>query len=60
MKPSMENEAGASKLILMLILILVLAGSIYYAYIRNASLRGAFHSVKESTQDATTTSSRPW
>src|ERR1017187_4113092 len=56
MKLSMKNEAGASKLILMLILMLVLAGSIYYAYTRNASLRGAFHSVKESTQDATTTS----
>jgi hyperosmotically inducible protein len=56
MKPSMKNEAGASKLILMLILMLVLAGSIYYAYTRNASLRGAFHSVKESTQDATITS----
>src|ERR1017187_9903123 len=56
MKLSMKNEAGASKLILMLILMLVLAGGIYYAYTRNASLRGAFHSVKESTQDATTTS----
>ena len=56
MKLSMKNEAGASKLILILILMLVLAGSIYYAYTRNASLRGAFHSVKESTQDATTTS----
>ena len=56
MKLSMKNEVGASKLILMLILMLVLAGSIYYAYTRNASLRGAFHSVKESTQDATTTS----
>jgi hyperosmotically inducible protein len=52
----MKNETGASKLILMLILMLVFAGSIYYAYTRNASLRGAFHSVKESTQDATTTS----
>ena len=30
MKPSMKNETGASKLILMLILMLVLAGSIYF------------------------------
>jgi len=52
----MKNQAGASKLILMLILLLVLAGSIYYAFTRSASLQGAFHSVKESTQDATTTS----
>jgi hyperosmotically inducible protein len=40
----------------MLILLLVLAGSIYYAFTRNESLRGAFDSAKESTQDATTTS----
>ena len=56
MERSMKNEAGASRLILMLILILVLAGGIYYAYTRNASLQGAFHSMKESTEDATTTS----
>jgi hyperosmotically inducible periplasmic protein len=53
---SMKNEAGASRLILLLILILVLAGGFYYAYTRNASLQGAFHSMKESTEDATTTS----
>jgi len=29
---------------------------VVYAYTQSASLRGAFHSVKESTQDATTTS----
>src|ERR1700676_2858550 len=52
----MKNETGASRLILMLILLVVLAGGIYYAYTQNASLQGAFHSVKESTEDATTTS----
>ena len=52
----MKNQAGASKPVLMLILVLVLAGGIYYAYMRNASMQDAFHSVKESTQDATTTS----
>ena len=56
MESSMKNETGASRLILMLILLVVLAGGIYYAYTRNASLQGAFHSVKESTEDATTTS----
>jgi hyperosmotically inducible protein len=56
MKASAKIEKGASKTILMLILILILAGGIYYAYTQSASLRGAFHSVKESTQDATTTS----
>src|ERR1700691_5201184 len=55
MQRSMKRETGASKLFLMLILVLVLAGGIYFAYTRNASLLGAFHSVKESTEDATTT-----
>jgi osmotically-inducible protein OsmY len=57
MKSSTKIEKGASKTILLLILMLVLAGGIYYAYTQSASLRGAFHSVKESTQDASTTSS---
>src|SRR5579872_5825366 len=52
----MKKQAGTSKPILMLILILVLVGGLYYAFTRNAALRDAFHSVKESTQDATTTS----
>ena len=56
MKSSTKIEKGASKTILLLILALVLAGGIYYAYTQSASLREAFHSVKESTQDATTTS----
>ena len=56
MKSSTKIENGASKTIVMLVLTLVLAGGIYYAYTQSASLRGAFHSVKESTQDATTTS----
>src|ERR1700686_4849453 len=56
MGSSTKIEKGASKTILMLILVLILVGGIYYAYTQSASLRGAFHSVKESTQDATTTS----
>src|ERR1700681_4021287 len=56
MKSSTKIEKGASKTILMLILMLVLVGGMYYAYTQSATLRGAFHSVKESTQDATTTS----
>jgi hyperosmotically inducible protein len=56
MKPTTKIEKGASKTILMLILMLILAGGVYYAYTQSASLRGVFHSVKESTQDATTTS----
>jgi hyperosmotically inducible protein len=56
MEASAKIEKGASKTILMLILMLILVGGIYYAYTQSASLRGGFHSVKESTQDATTTS----
>ena len=56
MKSTTKIEKGASKTILMLILMLILAGGVYYAYTQSASLRGVFHSVKESTQDATTTS----
>src|SRR5580692_7959726 len=56
MKSSTKIEKGAGKTILMLILMLILIGGIYYAYSQSASLREAFHSVKESTQDATTTS----
>jgi hyperosmotically inducible protein len=56
MKSSTKIEKGAGKTILMLILMLILVGGIYYAYSQSASLREAFHSVKESTQDATTTS----
>ena len=56
MKASAKIEKGASKTILMLILMLILIGGIYYAYTQSASLRGVVYSVKESTQDATTTS----
>src|SRR4029077_20304626 len=56
MESSTKIEKGASKTILMSILVLILVGGAYFAYTQSASLRGAFHSVKESTQDATTTS----
>jgi hyperosmotically inducible protein len=56
MKASAKIEKGASKTIFLLILLLILVGGAYYAYTQSASFRGAFHSVKESTQDATTTS----
>jgi hyperosmotically inducible protein len=53
---SKKNQAGAGRLALMLILILVLAGGVYFAYTQSPSMRGALQSVKESTEDATTTS----
>src|ERR1700694_2533965 len=56
MKSSTKIERGGSRTILMLVLVLVLVGGIYFAYTQSATLRGAFHSVKESTEDATSTS----
>jgi hyperosmotically inducible periplasmic protein len=56
MECSTKIEKGASRTILMLILVLILIGGSYVVYTQSASLRGAFHSMKASTQDATTTS----
>ena len=51
-----KNETGASRFGLVLLLLLILVGAIYFVYTRNASVQGAFHSVKETTEDAATTS----
>jgi hyperosmotically inducible protein len=51
-----KQSAGKSIVFLMLILVLILGAGIYYAYTQNASLRGAFHNVKESAEDTATTS----
>ena len=56
LKSSRNAETGSGRPILVLILLLVVVGGIYYFYNRNAFLRNVFHSVKESTEDATTTS----
>ncbi len=42
--------------VLILVLVLIAGAALYYVYARNPSLQAAFHSAKESTQDATTTS----
>jgi hyperosmotically inducible protein len=51
-----KKKQSAGKLTLLLILVLILGGGIYYAYTQNAAFRGAFLNVKESAQDAATTS----
>ena len=56
MKSSTSGETGSGRPIAGLILLLVVAGGLYYLYTRNASFQNAFHSMKESTEDATTTS----
>ena len=56
MESSTKTRGSAGTTILMLIVVLIVAGAIYYAYARNASFRGAFHDVKESAEDTATTS----
>jgi hyperosmotically inducible periplasmic protein len=56
MEPSTKSKRRAGAPILFLVLVLVLGVGIYYAYTQNSSFRGAFHNVKESAQDAATTS----
>jgi hyperosmotically inducible protein len=56
MESNTKKKQSTGKLILLPILVLILAGGIYYAYTQNAAFRGAFLNVKESAQDAATTS----
>jgi hyperosmotically inducible protein len=56
MKSSTKVDKGSSRTILALLLVVILLGGIYFAYTESAPLRGAFHSMKESTQDASITS----
>lgn len=59
MKTSESSDAGRSfggMVVAVLILVVVLGGTIYYFYTRSPSLQNAFRSVKESSQDAATTS----
>jgi osmotically-inducible protein OsmY len=56
-KNSRNHQKGAGRLFTALLLLAVVLGAAYYLFTRNASVQSAFHFVKESTQDATTTSS---
>ena len=56
MKNSRNGQRGSSRLVPALLLVVVVLGAAYYIFTRNASVQNAFHFVKESTQDATTTS----
>jgi hyperosmotically inducible protein len=55
-KNSGAGERGSGKLFPALLLLIVVLGAAYFVFTRNASVQNAFHFVKESTQDATTTS----
>lgn len=56
MKNSRNDERGAGRVFTALLLLAVILGVAYYFFTRNASVQNAFHSMQESTQDATTTS----
>ena len=56
MKFSEKNEGGSGRTILVLALLVFVVGAAYFITTRNSSVQNAFSSIKESTQDAATTS----
>jgi len=56
LKSSRNSESGSGKMILALALLVFVVGAAYFIATRNSSLQNAFSSLKESTQDAATTS----
>jgi len=51
-----SGRGSPAAIVALLAVLVVLGGTIYYASTRNSSLQNAFHAVKESSQDAATTS----
>jgi hyperosmotically inducible protein len=56
LKSSGNDERGSGKGILVFVLLLLVVGAAYYILTRNSSVRNAFRSIQESSQDAATTS----
>jgi hyperosmotically inducible periplasmic protein len=56
LKSSENDERGFVRGILVVVLVLVVVGAVYYIFTRQSSIQNAFHSIQESTQDAATTS----
>src|ERR1700674_428129 len=56
MKSHRNGERGSGKTILVLALLVLVVGAIYFVFTRNSSVQNAYSSLKESTQDAATTS----
>lgn len=56
MKKSGNGQRGSGKLFSALLLLAVVLGAAYFVFTRNTSVQNAFHSMKESTEDAATTS----
>jgi len=56
LRSSRNGERGFGKLILVLALLVLAVGAIYFVSTRNSSVQNVFSSIKESTQDGATTS----
>jgi hyperosmotically inducible periplasmic protein len=57
LKNSRNGQRGSGGLVVVLLLVVVVFVGGYFLMTKNASMQNAFHFVKDSTQDATTTSS---
>src|SRR5271165_3551011 len=56
MKSTGNSERGSGRTILALALLVLIAVAVYLVSTRNSSVQNAYSSIKESTQDAATTS----
>jgi hyperosmotically inducible protein len=56
LKLSRNGQRGSGRTIFVLVLLVLIVGVIYFISTRNSSVQNAFSSIKESTQDAATTS----
>jgi len=56
LKSSRNGEKGSGKPIIALVLLVLVVGAVYFILTRNSSVQNAYSSIKESTQDAATTS----
>jgi hyperosmotically inducible protein len=56
MKSTRNSERGSGRAILALALLVLIAGAVYFISARNSSVQNAYTTIKESTQDAATTS----
>jgi hyperosmotically inducible protein len=56
LKSSKNGARGSGKPIIVLVLLVLVVGAVYFILTRNSSVQNAYSSIKESTQDAATTS----
>jgi hyperosmotically inducible protein len=56
LKFSRNGERGSSRAVGVLVLLVLVVGAVYFVTTRNSSVQNAFSSIKESTEDAATTS----